>query len=336
MRIISSDIAFQSAHQRSDSLIERAEIETWRAPASAPRPDTLSLSERAIAASATPPADCACSGVTPKLGLIKQVLEDLLGLHIELYEPDSTPPETAASTELAAQQPVSRAPTSGAGYELRLLRTREDHERLQVHTQGLVRTADGREIRLELGLDLQRSHRQTTEVILRGGSEAPQRKDPLVINLDTDSVQLSGERIAFDLDADGVAERIPNISAASGFLALDRNGNGQIDDGRELFGAQSGDGFADLAALDDDGNGWIDESDAAFTQLQIWRRDAEGQNQTQSLSSAGVGALYLGRAEGRFEYRDAEQAPQAELRATGLYLSESGRAGSLQQLDFFV
>ena len=336
MRIHSSDIAFQTAHQRTDSLIERAEIETWRAPASAPRPDTVSLSERAMAAASTPSADCGCGGVSPKLALVKQVLEDLLGLHIELYEPDRTPTDPAPTPDEAPQQPVSRAPTSGAGFELRLMRTREDHERLQVRTQGLVRTSDGREIRLDLGLDLQRSYRETTEVVMRGGSEAPQRKDPLVINLDTDSAQLPGERMTFDLDADGVAERIPNVSAASGFLALDRNGNGQIDDGSELFGARSGDGFADLAALDDDGNGWIDETDAAFTQLQIWRRDAEGQDQTQGLTEAGVGALYLGKAEGRFEYRDAEQAPVAELRASGLYLTESGRAGTLQQLDFFV
>lgn len=337
MRIESSELAFQSTHQRRDAASERVEIETWRAPTAAPRPDTISLSERAITAAALPPPGQASedAGVTPSLALVKQVLEDLLGIRIEIYQPQDYAPQTV-SAEAAIQQPPRRAPTSGEGFELRRLRTREESEHLSVAAQGVVRTRDGREIRIALQLDLQREFRQTEELVVRGGSEAPQRKDPLVINLSTDTAQLEQQRIRFDLDADGVAELIPNVTAASGFLALDRSGNGRIDDGSELFGARSGNGFAELAALDDDGNGWIDESDAAFAQLRIWRRDAEGGEQLQTLAAAGVGALHLGQASGRFEMRDAEQNAVAEVRGTGLYLRESGAAGTLQQLDFFV
>lgn len=338
MRIQSSDVAFQSAHQRRDFASETVELETWRAPASAPRPDTVTISERAIAASALPAADGAErseDGLAPKLFLIKQVLEDLFGFEIEVYQPDAQDPAEAAPAD-AMRQPPRRAPTTGEGFELRLLRTREESERLSVAAQGVVRTADGRELRVALQLDLQRDYRETSEIVMRGGSEAPQRKDPLVINLSASSVAFDRERIAFDLDADGVAEQIPNVTAASGFLALDRSGNGRIDDGAELFGARSGNGFAELAQLDDDGNGWIDESDAAFTQLRIWRRDAQGGEQMQTLAEAGVGALHLGQAQGAFEIRDAAQNAVAEVRGTGLYLRESGQAGSLQQLDFFV
>lgn len=48
-------------------------------------------------------------------------------------------------------------------------------------------------------------------------------------------------------------------------LSLDQNGNGEIDNGTELFGTKSGDGFADLARYDLDYNGWIDETTQYLT-----------------------------------------------------------------------
>lgn len=336
MRIQSSELSLQAAHARRDAQSERVEFEVWRAPDAAPRPDTLTLSERAISSGALPAAAEVDDeeALPPQLALIRQVLEDLLGIHIEIYQPDPVDPAPAE----ASAPPPSRAPADGGGFELRRVRTREASERLQVDVQGRVVTADGRRIDLNLHLDLQREWRETrTEVIAREGAPAPQRKDPLVINLSGAPAAFESQRIDFDLDADGVAESIPNVTAASGFLALDRDGNGTIDDGRELFGARSGDGFAELAALDDDGNGWIDETDRAWQALRVWRRDADGADRLQTLTQAGVGALHVGAVQGAFEYRDADQAAIAENRATGVWLRESdGVAGSLQQLDFFV
>ena len=51
------------------------------------------------------------------------------------------------------------------------------------------------------------------------------------------------------------------LGKGSGFLALDKDGNGKIDDGNELFGTKSSDGFGDLREYDSDGSGWIDEND---------------------------------------------------------------------------
>ena len=59
---------------------------------------------------------------------------------------------------------------------------------------------------------------------------------------------------------------------------MDRNGDGKINDGSELFGTKSGDGFKDLASYDADGNGWIDENDAIFSQLKIWTKDEDGKD----------------------------------------------------------
>jgi len=100
----------------------------------------------------------------------------------------------------------------------------------------------------------------------------------LVLDLDGDGVQLTSvsEGTSFDLLASGSRVRTAWISGGDALLAMDRNGNGRIDDGSELFGnATAGgsfpDGFAALAALDENGDGRIDASDSAFDSLLLWR-----------------------------------------------------------------
>lgn len=64
------------------------------------------------------------------------------------------------------------------------------------------------------------------------------------------AASLTERDFAFDIDLDGHADQIAFVGTGSGFLALDRNGDGEINDGSELFGPESGDGFAELAAYD--------------------------------------------------------------------------------------
>jgi hypothetical protein len=84
----------------------------------------------------------------------------------------------------------------------------------------------------------------------------------------------------------------PAFGAASGFLVFDRNGNGKADNGSELFGVASGNGFADLRRLDEDRNGWIDENDSAWRQLAVWSGSGFA-----SLAERQVGALYTGAVD---------------------------------------
>lgn len=93
---------------------------------------------------------------------------------------------------------------------------------------------------------------------------------------------------------DGKAESLYGLGTSSGYLAIDNNADGRINDGSELFGTRSGNGFADLAKLDSDGNHWLDEADTGFNSLRIWQRDAAGQDTLSSLRDKGIGALYLG------------------------------------------
>ena len=120
---------------------------------------------------------------------------------------------------------------------------------------GRVKTSDGRSIDFKIDVAMSR----TFEMSFQNELTKVQKtlKDPLVINFDAPAAQVRDQKFFFDLDSDGTPEEISALEKGSGFLALDKNEDGKIGDGSELFGVGSGDGFRDLAAYDEDGNGWI-------------------------------------------------------------------------------
>ncbi|MEH6825976.1 MAG: hypothetical protein V7629_18945, partial [Motiliproteus sp.] len=121
----------------------------------------------------------------------------------------------------------------------------------------------------------------------------------------------------------------------SGLLALDINNDAVINDGTELFGALSGNGFADLSEYDNDHNGFIDEADSIFTDLKIWSKQA-GDDRLESLLDRNIGAIYLGATETPFELKDNQNLTQGRVRQSGMYLEEDGGVGSMQQIDMVV
>lgn len=209
----------------------------------------------------------------------------------------------------------------------------EEHERSDFTSTGKIATADGRTLDFTLGLSMCRDFSCQRTVVEAGTVEL---RDPLVINFAGKAAELEDQCLRFDLDADGIAENMHALGPGSGYLAIDRNGDGRINDGSELFGTVSGDGFADLAALDADGNRWLDESDAAFSTLRVWQRDAAGESSLSTLREAGVGALYLGSTTTPFALTDDDNRLLGQVRASGVYLNEDGRAGTLQQIDLAV
>lgn len=201
-------------------------------------------------------------------------------------------------------------------------------------TTGIVRTADGRDINFNMEVSMSRAF---TASINSLEVESYIKTDPLMINLDTDIGSVSDQKFFFDLNADGKEEEISFAGKGSGFLALDRNGDGKINDGSELFGTKSGDGFKDLAAYDEDGNGWIDENDAVFSQLKIWMKDEEGNDRLIRLRDADVGAIYLGNADTQFSLKDDDHKLNGEIKKTGIYLRESsGEVGTVNHVDLII
>lgn len=198
-------------------------------------------------------------------------------------------------------------------------------------TVGTVKTADGREIKFNVNVGMSREFEQYYKEDLE--SINFQMCDPLVINLNTDVAELSDQKFFFDIDADGVEDEISGLGSGSGYLALDKNGDGTINDGSELFGTASGNGFKDLAEYDEDGNGWIDENDAVWSKLQIWCRDENGQNQLYRLADKGVGAICLQNVATDFTQKDAAGQTKGAIRNTGVFLYENGNVGTVQHVD---
>lgn len=199
---------------------------------------------------------------------------------------------------------------------------------------GSVVTSDGRQIDFNITLEMSRSFATAYESI--SAETEFVLTDPLVINLDTDSADISDVSFYFDLDSDGIAEKMSSLGSGSGFLALDKNGDGVINDGSELFGTKSGDGFADLAAYDEDGNGWIDESDSVFKSLSVWVNAGQSGARLISLSEAGVGAIFLGSQKTQAVLADESGFEGAQVSKTGIFLRENGTAGTVQHIDFKI
>ncbi len=160
--------------------------------------------------------------------------------------------------------------------------------------------------------------------------------DPLVISLTGEVPQISDGSFEFDLNGDGSIDKsletMGRLSSGMAYIAFDKNGDGIINDGTELFGATSGQGFAELAAYDSDGNGWIDENDAIFEHLSVWQPDTE--NVLTSFSQAGVGAIYLQGEQTPFELTNISGQADARITQSSVVLMESGVASSVFQVEW--
>lgn len=207
-----------------------------------------------------------------------------------------------------------------------------EEESTTFSTVGTVKTADGRELSFNLELSMSRRFEEYYEETYV--TAVRDYCDPLVINLDTNIAQVSDQKFFFDLDCDGIEDEISSLNSGSGFLALDLNEDGVINDGSELFGTKSGNGFADLAKYDADNNGWIDEADPIWEKLQIWTKDENGQDKLYHLSDLGVGAIGLTNVSTQFALNSrSDNTNNAMIRYTGIFLYENGDVSTIQHLD---
>ncbi len=204
-------------------------------------------------------------------------------------------------------------------------------EKSTFSTAGVVKTSDGRELSFNMEVGMSRSYREYAREI---NVQEVNLCDPLVINLDTELTTLSDQKFFFDLDADGKKESISKLSSAGGYLALDKNGDGIINDGSELFGTASGDGFRDLATYDEDHNGWIDENDKIYSRLQIWAGGEHGKPELYRIAEAGIGAICLQKVSTDYTIKSTDSGEvNGVIRSTGIFLYENGMTGTVQHLD---
>ncbi|UXY14041.1 hypothetical protein N8I74_11975 [Chitiniphilus purpureus] len=262
-----------------------------------------------------------------RIALLRRLLEAFTGKPVRVSEFDGAAAQQALSGAGARPPPA---------ITLSATETITEFESARFTADGIVQTADGREIAFSAELALTRSYRSERSITLQSGAPVRQARDPLVINLDGSADQLSAQTFTFDLDADGRTEQLSRLRQGSGFLALDKDGNGRVDDGNELFGPRSGNGFADLAQHDVDGNGWIDEGDAVWGKLSVWLKDDAGNDRMLSLAELGIGAIYLGSARADFMLTDGDNRALGQVRASGVWLGEHGDGGAIQHIDLMV
>ena len=227
------------------------------------------------------------------------------------------------------QKDLESEPSSSQGYRhFSLVEKYEEHESLSFSTMGNIKTDIG-SIDLNLNFSMSRSFAIENHIDVYSSF------DPLVINLDGEIPNLSTDTFSFDLDNDGEADQISMLSKGNGFLALDKNSDGIINQGSELFGTLTGNGFGELSAYDKDGNHWIDENDSIFDSLQIWLKNEEtSKKELVGLGEVGIGAIFLDSTSSEFTYKTAMNETLGEMASCGIFLNEDGGCGNISQIDF--
>ncbi|WP_018879706.1 hypothetical protein [Thioalkalivibrio sp. ALE9] len=308
-------------------------------PGRGERPDPASVAALRAPFVGVAPADSELTSVDQlRTELLRLILERFTGREIRVVAPADLRPDANADANPPAflEPPAARPPGAprapgGLAVAWSVEQTRVEIERTAFQAQGRVQTADGKTIEIDIALTMSREFVEHTRI--QGGVDG-ELHDPLVINFDAPAAALTETRFEFDLDADGSPQQVAFLQPGSGFLALDRSGSGQVDDGSELFGPLTGDGFAELRRFDHDGNGWIDAADPVYDRLRVWTRDAQGRDQLLALGEVGVGAIYLGHVSTPFDLRHGgDNSLLGQVQSTGVWVAEDGRSGSVQQID---
>ena len=255
-----------------------------------------------------------------KSGALSSMVQHISGTSVTMHQlRDNIQNQLTAPTPLAIG--MASLSSSAIHYE---------EESVFFQAAGEVQTEDGRSISFNLGLQMER---QELIVNSAGLGRSIYGIDPLVLNFD-DTISIFDENyFSFDLDGDGEKEELSTLGSCCGFLALDRNGDGEVTDGLELFGPSTNSGFGELAELDVDGNAWIDENDPIFDDLMVWMGAGGEDDQLISLREAGVGAISVAHLGTQFNLESSDGTVQGIVQASGLFLMENGQPKSMMEID---
>mgnify|MGYP000040487760 FL=1 len=351
MIISNSNISLQQQHEKVEHTEERERLNVWLgerpSPAVQERPeqarvpvDQLDISTQASHAPHREQHDFGEMQLNAKqlmmMQLITKMIEALTGRKFDLFDPASLKQDIDAIELDATQQTTSAPPpqqSAGFGIEYDYYASHYEYESLSFSAEGEVHTQDGKTINFSAQLNIKREFFEEQSISFRAGDAV--KIDPLVLNFNGTAAELQQTRFEFDLDADGQTEQVALLKPDNAYLALDKNNDGTVNDGSELFGPSTGNGFNELASYDEDGNNFIDEADSIYDQLRLWTIDANGHEQLIGLGEKGVGAIYLGHLNTPFELQQNQQT-LGDIVSSSVYLTEEGGTGFIQQLDLRV
>ncbi len=284
-------------------------------------------------------------GTDNEVSMLKLLVENMIGrkININSYSGASsesaqtvsnTPEQSADQASVAQGAQGAQGAQQGWGIEYDSKKSYSRSESTSFSAQGIIKTSDGREINFAVNLEMKQEFYQESSVSFRAGDAV--QKDPLVINFNGSAAELTDAKFAFDLNIDGTKDNISFLQPGSGFLVLDKNKDGVVNDGSELFGPKTGDGFSELAKYDEDNNNWIDENDSIYNQLSVWTKNELGVDQLSSLKEKNVGAIYLSNVSTQFDLTDSNNQLKGQVAATGIYADEGGGIKTIQHLNLVV
>ena len=199
------------------------------------------------------------------------------------------------------------------------------YQAVQASFSGEITLANGNAISFDMDFSMEVSW-------ARYSYSEQKMQDPLIVSLSGNAVELSADSSKFDLLSDGSEVKLPQLAAQQFYLAYDRNRDNQINNGSELFGVKTGQGFKDLAKYDDNGNGFIDPSDDIWQYLYLWRPEQSLQNMQQ----AKLGAISLESVPTVMPLYNNKQQLAGQLQRSGIALTAEGKPALLQQIDLVV
>jgi len=275
-----------------------------------------------------------------KIRMLEEIITALTGKKFKIVIPDKLKIKKFDQVNLERFKSIQDSKNNqatvqrqGWGLQYNFNSTYQETEKMNFKAKGLVNTEDGRTIDLDLELNMSRNFTSQTNINIKAGDALI---DPLVINYSGKNLELTDNKISFDIDLDGIKDNISFVSEGSGFLALDLNNDGVINDGKELFGPSTGNGFEELKQYDSDNNNWIDENDSIWDKLSIWTRDENGNDKLLALGMVGVGAIYVGNIDTEYSIKNSQNTSLGEIKSSSIFLKEDGTAGTIHHIDLVV
>lgn len=280
--------------------------------------------------------------VSQQVRIMKMMIEIITGKDIDTA--DETPSAEIQLKEASSQaqssntlsQTTNSTPSvnttqeSTFGLRYHFKEISEDYEYSEFSGHAQITLDDGREIQVSLQQIQERYFQHSEEVLIEVGTAAI---DPLIISAPNTSLSFTDDKFNFDLDNDGQTDALNSLSQGNYYLAFDKNNDGVINNGSELFGPETGNGFLELSVYDEDNNGFIDEGDSIFSQLQLM--SGNGQN-LYSITHLDIGAISLESIATPYTFKNQDNEIIAQSRASSYYLTEKGDIGQIQHIDYWL
>ncbi len=215
----------------------------------------------------------------------------------------------------------------------------KDIEKQEVNIDSAPVTQSGskdniQNLSIEMSSERSVEFQETVEMTVQQEQGSQKQVDPLVIDLDGDGIEISSLEDGITFDIEGSGKKVLTQFAVGGdaVLAIDKNGNGRIDNGKELFGDQNGsaNGFEELKKYDENKDGKIDIQDSIFNQILLWldknKDGVSSKGEVKTLSQMDIQSLNL-------NYKNVNNGPIVQLAS---YTKKDGTTGALGDAMFSI